>query len=196
MFANRYTAFTDACVLVGALQRNLLLTLAEAEFFRVRWSKVVLDEMQAAIGAIVSRRGDPDPLQAAVRARSAMEQAFSDAMVEDFERFLPICADLPDKKDAHVLAAALKTKADVIVTDNVKDFPPERLRAFGLDARAADEFVADTIMLDEGRAVPALRRMRDRFRKPDLTPDALLLRMEAVGLTETADVLRPHLQSL
>jgi hypothetical protein len=36
MFANRYTALIDACVLVSAPRRDLLLTLAEAEFFRVR----------------------------------------------------------------------------------------------------------------------------------------------------------------
>jgi hypothetical protein len=84
----------------------------------------------------------------------------------------------------------------VLVTDNVKHFPGEQLAAFGLDVRTADEFIADTVMLDEGRAIPAIRQMRERFRKPDLTADELLLRMEAVGLTETVDVLRPHIQSL
>jgi hypothetical protein len=85
VFANRYTAFVDACALAGALQRNLLLTLAAAEFFRVRWSENVLDETQAAIEAIVGKKGDPDPAGAALRARRAMQQAFEDATVEDFE---------------------------------------------------------------------------------------------------------------
>jgi predicted nucleic acid-binding protein len=196
VFANRYTAFLDACALAGALERNLLLTLAEAEFFRVRWSRNVMDETQAAIEAIVSKKGDPDPAGVAIRARGAMEQAFEDATVEGFEDFLAVCGGLPDPKDAHVLAAALKTKADVLVTDNLKHFPGEQLAAFGLDVRTADEFIADTIMLDEGRAVPAIRKMRERTRKPYLTADELLLRMEAVGLTETVDVLRPHVQSL
>jgi hypothetical protein len=74
LFANRYTAFVDACALAGALQRNLMLTLAEAEFFRVRWSEKVLDETQAAIEAIVAKKDDPDPARAAIRARGAMEQ--------------------------------------------------------------------------------------------------------------------------
>jgi len=196
VFANRYTAFVDACSLAGALQRNLILTLAEAEFFRVRWSEKVLDETQAAIEAIVAGKDDPDPARAAIRARGAMEQAFEDARVEDFEDLLAVCRKLPDQNDAHVLAAALKTKADVLVTENLRHFPSAQLTAFGLAVRTADEFIADTIMLDEGRAVPAIRRMRERFRKPNLTPDELLLRMEAVGLTETVDVLRPHAQSL
>lgn len=196
MFANRYTAFVDACVLAGALKRNLLLTLAEAEFFRVRWSEKVLDETQAAIEAIVAKKGDPDPARAAIRARFAMEQAFEDASVEGFEDFLAVCRGLPDKKDAHVLAAALKTKADVLVTDNLKHFPAAQLAAFGVDVRTADAFIADTIMLDEGRAIPAIRQLRARLSRPDLTPDELLRRMEAAGLTETVDVLRPHVRSL
>ena len=196
MFTNRYTAFFDACALVGALQRNLLLTLAEAEFFRVRWSRTVLDETQAAIEAFASKKGDPNPAQAATHARTSMETAFEDAMVEDFEDFLAVCGELPDQKDAHVVAAALKTKADVIVTDNLKDFPVKQLTILGLDVRAADEFIADTIMLDEGRAVPAIRRMRERLRRPELTADKLLLRMEEIGLTETVDVLNLHVQSL
>jgi predicted nucleic acid-binding protein len=196
LFANRYAAFIDACALVGALKRDLLLTLAEAEFFRVCWSRAVLDEVQAAIQDIVSKKGDQDPGGAALRARTRMEEQFEDATVEDFEDFLAVCDGLPDPTDAHVLAAALKTKADVIVTDNLKHFPIERLTAFGLEVRTTDMFIADTITLDEGRAVPAIRQMRERSRKPELTADKLLLRMEAVGLTETVDVLRPHVKSL
>ena len=84
----------------------------------------------------------------------------------------------------------------MIVTDKLKDFQSEQMAAFGLDVRRADEFIADTIMLDEGRAVSAMRRMRERLHKPDLAADELLLRMEAVGLTETVDVLRLHIHSL
>jgi hypothetical protein len=196
VFANRYTAFIDACVLAGALKRHLLLSLAEAEFFRVRWSKPVLDETQTAIRDILSKKGDPDPTGAATKARSAIEGAFADAMVDDFVNFLAACGGLPDPGDAHVLAAAFKTKADVLVTDNLKHFPPELLAVFGLDVCTADEFIADTIMLDEGRAVPAIRQMREEFHRPHLTADELLLRMEAVGLTETVDVLKPYVQSI
>jgi hypothetical protein len=31
------------------LKRNLLLTLAEADFFRLRWSEEILDETERAI---------------------------------------------------------------------------------------------------------------------------------------------------
>lgn len=92
MFANRYTAFIDACTLASALRRNLLLTLAEAEFFRVRWSITVLDETERAIATILLAKGyaTSDAQERGKRARSAMESAFEEAMVDDFDGL--ICA--------------------------------------------------------------------------------------------------------
>jgi hypothetical protein len=198
LFANRYTAFLDASALAGALKRDLLLTLAQAEFFRARWSVPVLEETQEAIRRILSEKGAADPAGAATRARAAMERAFRDAIVEDFDSFLPICKALalPDPGDAHVLAAAMKTRADVLVTDNRNDFRDPLMTALNMEARTADEFIADTAMLDPGRAVAAVRRRRESYRNPALTADQFLLVMEARGLLETADALRPYVESL
>ena len=175
MFANRFTAFIDACALAGALRRNLLLTLAEAEFFRVRWSSAVLDETESAILKILEKKGAEDAAERASRARKAMERAFEEALVDDFDQFLCIGADLPDPGDAHVLAAALIIKADTIVTDNLKDFPTAKLESVGLEARSADAVIADTITLKPGRAVAAIRNMRERFKNPALDAEKLLL---------------------
>lgn len=196
MFANRYTAFIDACTLAGTLKRNLLLTLAEAEFFRVRWSRKVMDETEVAIAKILTGKGAADPTRHANRARVVMEAAFEDAAVEEYEAFLPACDGLPDPGDAHVLAAALKTQAATIVTENLRDFPDEFLRSRNMEVRSADQFIADTIALDPGRAVAAIRLMRQRLKRPEKTAEMLLLDMEADGLTETVDVLRAHVLSL
>lgn len=196
MFANRFTAFVDACTLAGALKRNMLLTLAEAEFFRIRWSEPVLTETQRAIEKMLASKGVADAVDRAARARRSMENAFEDALVSDFDKFLRVCDDLPDPNDAHVVAAALKTQAATIVTDNLKHFPAACLSPLNVEARSADAFIADTISLDPGRAVAALRRMRLRFKKPAKTAEILLLDMEAVGLIETVDILRSHAQSL
>jgi hypothetical protein len=48
-----------------------------------------------------------------------MRAAFEDAEVVDFGHILPVAIDLLDPKDVHVLAAALKTQAAEIVTDNL-----------------------------------------------------------------------------
>lgn len=196
MFANRYTAFVDACTLADTLRRNLLLTLAEAEFFRLRWSSTVLDETQAAIEKIRKSKGHADAVAKAAKARGQMEVAFEEAAVFDFDGFLPMCAGLPDSKDAHVLAAALKTQAATIVTENLKDFPESILGPLNMEAKSGDSFIADTIALGTGRAGAAIKEMRMRLKAPEMTAEALLLQMEARGLTETVDVLRPLIRLL
>lgn len=196
MFANRFTALIDACVLAGTLKRNLLLTLAEAEFFRLRWSKQILDETEAAITKILTARDMEDAVERAHRARAAMVTAFEEACVDDFSGTMGAVIGLPDENDRHVVAAALKTSASVIVTDNLKDFPDRVLTPLNLEVRSADAFIADTIALDPGRAVAAIRRMRLRLKTPEKTAEILLLDMEAAGLTETVDVLKPHVLSL
>ncbi|WP_279356514.1 PIN domain-containing protein [Methylobacterium indicum] len=192
MFAGRFTAFIDACALAGALKRNLLLTLAEAEFFRIRWSEPVLAETERAIAEILSGKGVAEAHERASRARNAMQAAFEEATVADFQDFLVLGSGLPDPGDAHVLAAALKTRASVIVTDNLRDFPSRVLAPLNLEARSTDAFLADTIALDVGRAAAAIRTMRLRFKRPEKHAEALLVDMDAVGLIETVDVLRPY----
>ena len=194
MFANRYTAVVDACSLASALKRNLLLSLAEAEFFRIRWSEVILDETERAIASIQASRGVVDAGVRAARARRAMQNAFEDATVDDFEALIPLCGALPDPGDAHVLAAALKTQAAMIVTENLRHFPPAILAPLNIEAKSADAFIADTLSLNLPRGVEAIRTMRARFKRPELTADELLLKMDAEGLAETVSELRNYIQ--
>ena len=106
MFANRYTALIDACTLVSVWRRNLLLSLAEAEFFRIRWSEPILTETKAALIKMARERGLADPEARGVRAVKAMQTAFPEAMVEDFSLIGSAQFGLPDPGDEHVLAAA------------------------------------------------------------------------------------------
>jgi predicted nucleic acid-binding protein len=196
MFANRFTVLIDACSLAGVLKRSLILTLAEAELFRLRWSKQILDETERAIAKISFAKGHSDAHTRATEARRKMQEAFDEAMVVEFEHLLPICQSLPDSGDAHVLAAAIQCRAAVIVTENIKHFPKNILRRYVLEPKTADEFIADTLNLDIGRGVAALRQMRESWRRPEITPDELLLKMEADGMPETVDILRDHIESL
>ena len=47
--------------------------------------------------------------------------AFPDAWVENYEPLVNLL-ELPDEKDRHVLAAAIKANSDIIGTNNIKDF--------------------------------------------------------------------------
>jgi predicted nucleic acid-binding protein len=194
MRADRFTALVDANVLAGALTRNLILSLAEDGFFRVRWSAEILDESERAITKMVVGR-HPDPSAHASEQRRRIERAFPDAEVEGYE---PLVAGLtlPDENDRHVLAAAIRTAAAVIVTDNIKDFPNDTLALFDIQRIGADDFVADVIDLDPVGSVTALRRMRQRFQRPGIDAEHLVRRIEAIGLTRTANLLLNELPNL
>lgn len=73
MFANRFTALVDGCSLAGALKRNVLFSLAQGGFYRLRWSASILDETERAIEKIRAAKGLADASVRAQRARRAME---------------------------------------------------------------------------------------------------------------------------
>lgn len=187
-YADRFTALLDACVLGGALRRNMLLSLAEAGLFRPRWSNRILDETQKAIAQIT--KGETD----GSRQRAAVEAAFPEALVTGYEIFEEKLS-LPDPDDNHVLAAAISTSASVIVTDNLADFPVEVLISHAIQAISADDFIADTIELDPSEAILAVRRMRERFNNPTLDVAGLIHKAEAQGLLQVATIMDEY-QSL
>jgi hypothetical protein len=65
-----------------------------------------------------------------------------------------------------------------------------------IQARTTDEFTADTITLDPGKAVGAIRVMRQRLNRPGKSAADLFIDMEASGLVLTVDALRPYEESL
>jgi len=195
MRANRFTAVLDACALTGVLQRNMLLSLAAAGFFRPRWSVEVLAETERAICRILEKRGATDPAGTAASQRRRIETAFPEASVSPHEGLLS-AFKLPDVKDHNVLAAAVQVRAQILVTDNLKHFPTDYVGQFEITVSTTDSFLADVVDLHTPGAVAALRKMRMRFKRPELDAEALLSRMEGSGLTETVNLLIREIESL
>lgn len=136
-----WIVFLDSNVLFPVFISNLLLFLSETELFAVRWSRDVHREW---IDRFIERY--PDANRAALeRKRDRMDTEFPDALVEGYEALISEF-DLPDPNDNHIAAAADRAMANVIVTDNIKDFPLHKLRN-GLFAQTADDFIADQIYL-------------------------------------------------
>ncbi|WP_084080893.1 PIN domain-containing protein [Edaphobacter aggregans] len=55
-----------------------------------------------------------------------MDKQAPDALVTGYRQLVP-ALNLPDPNDGHVLAAAVRGGASMIVTNNIKDFPAEAL---------------------------------------------------------------------
>ncbi|MGD1844380.1 MAG: PIN domain-containing protein [Salibacteraceae bacterium] len=115
--------------------------------------------------------------------------AFPNALVENYESLIETLK-LPDEEDKHVLAAAIKTNANVIVTNNLKDFPNDYLLKFGLKAKKADDFITDTIDLNPSIAADAFRAMVLNRRNPKMDEYEVLKRLRKWGLKESADFIQ------
>lgn len=104
--------FDDGCRPGGALEIVAPngFRVAEAEFFRLRWSQTILDETERALAKLHHQRGDADGDARARKAIAAMTKAFPEAIVDDFAQLLANPLGLPDPNDEHVIAAAVKTR--------------------------------------------------------------------------------------
>ena len=189
MRADRFTAVLDANVIAGGMTRNILLSLAEAGLYRPRWSNDILDEFHRFFVKLY------DDEETAERQRLNMERAFPEALVENYSVLIG-GLDLPDKDDRHVLACAIQTKASVIVTENLKDFPEDVLQLYDIVAIGLDDFIADILDMAGSEAIAAIRKMRERFGNPKLDADELILRIEKLGLTQTANILTEYRELL
>lgn len=114
--------------------------------------------------------------------------AFPDALVDNYEPLVESLT-LPDENDRHVLAAAIKTNANIIVTNNVKDFPAEYLASFGLTVKNSDDFITDTIDLNNDVALEAFRMMVMNITNPDFDEFEILDRLRSNGLNDSANYL-------
>lgn len=97
--------------------------------------------------------------------------------------------NLPDDEDRHVLAAAIKENANIIVTNNLKDFPAMYLKEFGLSAKLADDFLTDIIDLNQKEALKAFNEMVLNKKNPEMDEFKILEGLRKVGLNNTADYL-------
>lgn len=188
--SSRYTAVLDANVLYPALLRDVLLSLAHADLYSAKWTVHIRDEWTRSL-----LKDRPDQGEKIEAAAMAMEAAVPDCMVTGYEHLIEGLR-LPDPDDRHVLAAAIAGHADAIITWNEKDFPAHVLDPFGIELQTPDEFVLNQILLRRNVALAALKGMRERWRRPQHTAQALVDLLEQRGLPQTAAHLRDEVDLL
>ena len=103
---------------------------------------------------------------------------------------------LPDPDDRHVLAAAIRSQAGVIVTYNVKDFPEEILSKYGIEVQHPDEFVTHLFDLAAGAVCHAIRSQRQALKNPSVSVSELMNTFLGLGLATTVAHLEPMAELL
>lgn len=178
----RFTCVLDTNVIYPITIRDLLLWFAHYDLFTVKWSDGICEEWVR-----VMRKKGIAQVEIEKRVRR-MNDAFPDALVLNYEGLIAGLA-LPDMDDRHVLAAAIKANANLIVTNNLSDFPETELSKYGLEAKNADEFLTDIIDLNHERALEAFKEMVANRRSPEMDVYEVLDQLRRVDLKRTADYL-------
>jgi hypothetical protein len=181
---SHFTALYDACVLYPATLRDFLMSLAETSLFRARWTDRIHEEW---ITNLLAQRQDLTR-ERLMRTRQLMDRTVPDCLISGYEDLIPVL-ELPDEKDRHVLAAAIRGGADVIVTTNLRHFPVETLARYDIEPQHPDTFADHLFNLNQGTVCAAAKRHRARLKKPPLNTRQYLDSLNSAGLTRTATEL-------
>lgn len=166
----------DACVLYPFSLCDLLLRLADRELFDPFWSDRILDELARNLA------------QAGLTAQQVawridqMREAFpaADVPADAVARLEPAMANHP--KDRHVLAAAVASGADAIVTFNLKDFSADACELHGVEPLHPDAFLLALYELDPATVDAEVTAQAAALTHPPIS------RVELVGMLATAGV--------
>ena len=178
----RYAVVLDACVLVPVALVDTLLRIAERDLYRPLWSGRIVAEATDAIAEI-----HPNiPPEQIARRFVAMDETFDDARVDGWEN-LEQTVTLPDPDDRHVVAAAVRGRADAIVTANVRDYPSDVLEPLHIEVIHPDDFLLDQLDLAPRIVLNVLREQAAHTRRPALTAVDLIARLARAGVPGFAD---------
>jgi predicted nucleic acid-binding protein len=154
-----FGALLDACVLIPAPLCDTLLRAAEKGLYRVHWSEDILSEVQRNLSKQLGV-----PCEKAARRVRLMREAFEEAFVDGHEQLIPSMTN--DEKDRHVLAAAVVSGSQVIVTANLGDFPPVSLDQHSIEAQSPDEFLTNLFDLYPDDMLQIIREQADALQHP------------------------------
>lgn len=183
------TAVLDANVLYPLSLRDYLLNLAVEGLYDPIWTPEIHDEW---IRNLLLNR--PDLKRKQLEAtRKAMDKAFPGANVTNVQSIANRLT-LPDPDDRHVLAAAIKAEAQVIVTANLKDFQGAVLAQHNIRAEHPDSFILSCIEQDHKKGIRALEEQVAILRNPPMSINEILKSMEKNQLTESVAKLRSLLK--
>ncbi len=98
-----------------------------------------------------------------------------------------------DEKDRHVLAAAVRGGAEVLVTFNTKHFPAEAVEPFDLEVVHPDDFLLDQLDLYHAATLRALVELVEGYDSPAMAVDDFLLALTRAGVPKFVSAARGKL---
>ena len=111
-----------------------------------------------------------------------------DCLVRGYRRLIA-GLEWPDSNDRHVLAAAIKAGAQVIVTCNTDHFPGEALAEHDIEAQHPDDFLMYQKEENLSVVLSQLQRCRKEQKNPPYSVDEFIEKFRSSDLSLTANWL-------
>lgn len=178
------TALFDSCVLYPAPLRDLLMHLSLTDSFNAKWTNAIHDEWMRNV---LLNRQDLS-LKQLERTRDLMNLHAGDCLVEGYEGLISDLL-LPDHNDRHVLAAAIRASASVIVTYNLKDFPAESIMRYGIEVQHPDDFLLRILNSSSEVFCNSVRRLRMSLKNPPIDAEKYLTILKQQALFQISERL-------
>jgi predicted nucleic acid-binding protein len=167
----------DANVLYSAALRDLMMELAVGDVFEPRWTEEIHGEWMRNV-----LLNNPNlTIERLVRTKNLMNASIKNCLVTGYESIVPEL-ELPDPGDRHVLAAAIRCGANLLVTFNLRDFPTENLRQYNIEPLHPDQFILRFLNFNFEGVCKAAQKQRIRLKNPPKTPDEYLQTLVELGL--------------
>lgn len=180
-----FPAFFDTCALYGSTLNDLFLWLAEGGAFRPLWSEGVMRELRENL---VEAGHEAELID---KRLGAMRVAFPDALVSGYEDLEQVMTC--DPKDRHVLAAAVRANADVLVTFNLEDFPDSSTEHYEIEVVHPDVFLLDQLDLYPKLTLETLAHLTRIYDAPSVTMNELLEILVRCGVPRFVEEARRFL---
>ncbi len=180
-----FTVVYDANILYSAPLRDFFVQLAASKILEARWTEEIHSEWMRNV---LLNRSYLTSEQLS-RTKKLMNENVENCLVQGYEAIIPEL-ELPDPGDRHVLAAAIHSRADFIVTFNLRDFPADKLRQYDIEPLHPDQFILRLLNLNPQGFCNAAEKQRIRLKNPPKTPDEYLETLIELGLPLSASRMR------
>jgi predicted nucleic acid-binding protein len=174
----------DACVLYPAPIRDLLVRLGQKRLIWPHWTEEIHEEWMRSL-----LKNRPDLTQhSLLRTCKMMNKAIPDALIDSYQDYISDLF-LPDPNDRHVLAAAIKVKAEAIITLNLSDFPMSILSSYKIKAIHPDLWLSRVLKRSSTKFREALIEQQQALKNPPCSIEEVLIALEVI-IPNTVKVIR------
>jgi hypothetical protein len=181
----------DACILYPFHLRNIVVQAAVDRLVEARWTDAIHDEWIRSLTTDVPAI----PIERLQITRRLMNDALPAAMVSGYEEHIRDVT-LPDPDDRHVVAAGIAADATLILTWNLRHFPENELKKFGLRGMTPDEFLPALYDRAPEPVICSLANARRNLSKTRISAPDFIAILKGQKLVQLAKRVEKHVSDL